>query len=84
MEYKVLIRLYTPEIEDTFDMYIPINKTVGEAAKLMNQIVCNLSPSYPMKERPSIYNRNTGMKYNENFLVRDTDIRNGTELIMII
>ena len=29
MEYKVLIKLYVPEIEKTYDMYIPINKTIS-------------------------------------------------------
>ena len=83
MEYRVLVRLFVPEIEDTYEIYIPINRTVGHIALLLNQLVNNLSGVYPLGKNVLIYNRRTGMPYDRGLLVRDTDIRNGTELIMI-
>ena len=83
MEYRVLIKLFVPEIEDAYEVYIPVNKTVGEVSGLLNQLVNNLSGIYPLKVGVRLYNRYTGVLYNGNLLVRDTDIRNGTELVMI-
>ena len=82
MEYKVLIKLYVPEIENTYEMYIPINRTVGEVVRLMNQIVHNMSEVFPIRENIHLYNRYTNSIYPRNQLIRDTDIRNGTELVM--
>ena len=83
MEYKVYIRLFVPEIEDSYEAFIPINKTVGEITVLLNQLVSNLSGVYPQDKNIILYNRRTGTPYSRGVLVRDTDIKNGTELTMI-
>lgn len=83
MEYKVLIKLLVPEIESTYEMYIPINKTLVEVSKQLNQLVSNMSGVYPVKEVVHLYNRRTGAVYGRNVPIRETDIRNGTELVMV-
>ncbi len=82
MEYKVLIKLFVPEIEEIYEMYIPINKTVGEIAELLTKMINDLSKVYPIKKNVCLCNRYTGIIYEKNNLIRDTDIRNGTELII--
>ena len=82
MEYKVLIKLYVPEIEENYEMYIPVNKYVGELALLLCKIVNDLSKVYPIKNNACLCNRHTGIIYEKNISVRDTNIRNGTELIL--
>lgn len=82
MDYKVLIKLYVPEIEETYEMYIPINKYVGEICGLLSKLVNDLSKVYPVKKNASLCNRRSGLIYEKNSLVRETDIRNGTELIL--
>ena len=39
MDYKVLIRLYVPEIEQNYEVYIPINKTISQVLILLNKLV---------------------------------------------
>ena len=82
MEYKVLIKLFVPEIEETYEMYIPINKTIGEISELLSKLVNDLSKVYPVKNNACLCNRYTGIIYEKQYLIRDTDIRNGTELII--
>ena len=43
MEYKVLIRLYIPEIEQNYEIYIPINKTISQVLVMLNKLVTNIS-----------------------------------------
>lgn len=83
MEYKVEIKLYVPEIEEVYEAFIPVNKTVGEVLLLLSQMVNNLSGIYPLKNDNHLYNRYTGALYSNDTLIRDTDIRNGTELVVI-
>lgn len=83
MEYKVLIKLFVPEIEEYFELFVPINKTIGELTILLNQAISDLSGVYPIKPRVELWNRRTNMYYSYGLLVRDTDIKNGTELVMI-
>ena len=36
MDYKILIKLFLPELEQSFEMYIPVNRTIGQVIELMN------------------------------------------------
>lgn len=81
-EYKVLIKLYVPMIEETYEMYIPINKYVGEIAELLTKIVNDISKVYPHKKNAVLCNRNTGTVYDSKITIRQTDIRNGTKLVL--
>ena len=82
MEYKVLVRVYVPEIEESYEMYIPVNKTIGEILTLLNKMINDLTKVYPATNNADLYNRQTGVIYGRGCLVRDTDIRNGTEIVL--
>lgn len=83
MEYKVLIRLYVPEIEQNYEVYIPINKTISQVLVLLNKLVNNVSgETYPIKNNLKLYNRRTFEQYQLDSVIRNTNIRNGTELVM--
>lgn len=83
MEYKVLIKLFVPEIEHSFEMYIPVNKTVSQVMFLMNKVVNDITlGSYPMKDTLKLINRRSNVQYDLSKLIRDTDIKNGTELVI--
>lgn len=82
MKYKILVKLYVPEIEETYEMYIPINKRIGEIAELLCKLINDLSKVYPIKKNACLCNRHSGIIYEKDKLVRETDIRNGTELVI--
>jgi hypothetical protein len=83
MQYKVLITLYIPEIEEKFEFYIPVNKYVDEVLKILNKAVNEISYGvYPIKDDIKLVNRRTGEVYDKGFYIRNTSIRNGTQLIL--
>lgn len=83
MEYKVLVEIFLPEIEERYEAYIPINKTIGEIVDLLLGLIRNQHDELPNDIKPKLYNRHNYRKYYGKEVVRTTDIRNGTELIMI-
>lgn len=84
MKNKILIELIVPEIEKTYNVYIPINRRIGNVISLLNKSVYELSNGvYKENNKAGLYNRETGTKYNINYLVRATDIRNGTTLVLL-
>ena len=36
MQYKILVQFHIPEIEEEYEAYIPINKTIGEVITASN------------------------------------------------
>ncbi len=82
MLYKVLVKFYVPEIEETYEIYIPINKTIGEISLLLCKLINDISKSYPIKNNARLCNRYTGNLYDRDQIIRNTDIRNGSELVL--
>ena len=83
MDYKILIKLFLPELEQSFEMYIPVNRTIGQVIEFMNKVVNDITLNvYPIKEGLQLMNRRNNTFYEYNDLIRNTNIRNGTELVM--
>jgi len=83
MDYKCLIVLYVPEIGEHYEFYIPVNKHVDEVTKILNKAVNEISFGvYPIKDDINLVNRRTGEVYDKGYYVRNTTIKNGTQLII--
>lgn len=84
MNNKVLIKLYAPEFGLTFDTYIPVNYLVWKINKLLAKCIGDLSDyAIDLKKEFLLINKQTSEIYKNNIAIRDTDIRNGTELIIM-
>lgn len=84
MKNKVLIKLLVPEIDEEFDIFLPINKRIGNIILLVIKSIMEIRVgSYNLSSSSSLYNRETGQRYSEQSLVRETDIRNGSNLILM-
>ena len=74
--------LYVPEIEEEYELYIPINKTIGEISLLLCKTVNDISKVFLVKSSACLCNKQTGLIYDKNLLVRETDIKNGSKIIL--
>lgn len=84
MNNKVLIELIVPEIEEKYNIFIPVNRRIGNIIILLNKAINEITNgNFIINNDRILYNRFTGKKYLINDLVRHTDIRNGTKLVMI-
>ena len=84
MENKVLVKLYVPELDTTFDLYIPINEIVWKITKMLVKSVSDLtSNNIDGNKEFILLNKTTTRIYNSNEIIINTDIRNGTELVLI-
>lgn len=81
---KILIELYIPLIEESYDLYIPINKKLGTIKKLIEEGLVELTDNgYTIKEESNFYSKETGQIYDVNKSVRETDLKNGSRIILI-
>ena len=81
---KVLVTIYLPLISEKYDVWIPVNKKLYNVIILLTKGVNEInSQYYQMKKIPIMYNKLTGISYDLNCYVKDTDISNGTEIILI-
>ena len=81
---KVFIIVEVPLIEQRYEVYIPIGKKIHKVTSILSKAISELSGGhYPIKADAALYSKATGRAYNINLTVKDTDIRNGSEVILI-
>lgn len=84
MNNKVLINVEIPEIDGSFDIFIPVNELVWRVSKLVIKSISDLTGIALNPQEPYIFiNKNNNKVYENNEIILNTDIRNGTELITI-
>lgn len=81
---KVLVKLYVPMIEGQYDIWIPLNKRVYNVINLLVKLVNEFTDGYYVpREMPILYNKLTAEQYDVNLTVKEADIQNGTEILLI-
>lgn len=81
---KVLIKLNFIEIDETFDIFIPVNEVVWKAKKILIKAASDITQtSLNMEHDYIMMNAETNEVYDNNQIIYDTNIRNATEIIMI-
>lgn len=84
MNNKVLVEVVVPVLEESYDVYIPINRKVGNVIGLLSKIISDLSGGYFVaNETNSLYSGDNGDRYPVNTYIFDTDIRNGSKIILM-
>ena len=84
MNNKVIVKLIVPEIDITYDIFIPVNELVWKVKKLIAKSIFDLTNGAinPNAEY-TLINKTTSIPYNNNDVIINTDIRNATELIFL-
>ena len=81
---KILVRIYVPVMGKQYDVKLPLNRKIGNTIVLLLKGINELSlANYEPEIAPALYNKNTGISYDYQAVIKDTDIKNGTELILI-
>ena len=81
---KILIELEVPLIEKSYDLYIPINKTLGTIKQLIEEALVEITDNaYDSKPDTNFYSKETGEMYDINKTVRETNLQNGSRIILI-
>lgn len=84
MNNKVLVDVYVPLIEQEFNLFIPVNRKIGLIKKIIGNSVVELSDgNYQVDTELNLYNKETNRIYNDDIYLINTDIRNGSKLMLL-
>lgn len=84
MNNKILINVYVPVLNSAYDFLIPVQLQVFEVTELIKRAVAELSegrfiPSYDT----ALAFRETGTVCDINDIVFESEIKNGTKLMLV-
>ena len=77
---KLFVNLYVLILDKHFELFLPVDEKVGNIVKLLDK---SLLEMYTEKRDFCLLNLYSGNLYKNNDIVRNTDIQNGTRLILI-
>lgn len=81
---KVLVEVYVPVLENSFDFFIPLQSQMSEVLELMKKGVVELTDGVFISDETScICHRDSGAIININKSVLELGIRNGSRLMLI-
>lgn len=81
---KVLIKLEVPELNKVYDIYLSSNELVWKTNKLILKVISELNDDLiNPSDNYVLLNKNSNTIYNSNIFIKDTDIINGSELVLL-
>lgn len=80
---KLLISIYVPSIEQTYDLFIPINKKLGTIKKCLIKSISELSNGLFKEQKYMFFDIDTGKEYKDDVFVKDSGIKNGARIMII-
>ena len=84
MNDKVLVKLDVFGLDETYDVFIPVNELVWKIKAMLAKCVSDLEYlQFNPTDDYLIVNKKTGNIYNNNEIIINTDIRNGSELLLM-
>lgn len=84
IENKVLVSVNVPMLEKKYDIYFPVNRKISNVIKMIKSSLVQLSQgSFDIGKDYVLYNQENGEPYDMNILVRESNIRNGSNVILL-
>lgn len=83
MNNKVLVYLEIPEINCSFDVFIPVNEVVWKIKNMLIKAASDLIDVNLGSHEYILVNKLNGKIYKNNDLFINTDIRNTEELLLL-
>lgn len=80
---KVNVELIVPSIGKRYDIFIPVNKTVGEVIVILNKIIDEMTRCFPISNKLALFDVLENIIYEPNVEIINTKIRNGSILVLI-
>ena len=83
MNNKVLVKLLVPELNSSFDIFLPVNELIWKIKKMLVKSISDLTNiKLNSKTDYVLINAISGTCYSDNITIRTTDIRNASILIL--
>lgn len=84
MNNKLLINIYVPLMEKDYDLFIPINKTVGAVKQLIINSIIDLTYGiYKPNDKLELYIKKDGSLLKNDEYIKELNIGNGEKIILM-
>lgn len=83
MNFRVYIILEIPLIEKKYELLVPIDRRIHEIIEILKNNIPQLKTNYYKDNSPVLYNKANGEIYDMNLIIKNSNIKTGTRLLLI-
>ena len=84
MNTKVLVEIYVPDLDITYNVFIPASRKVANVIIDLVKGLAELSDgAYPIGNNHALMNGNTCEIYKNDLNIKDAGIKNGAKLLLV-
>ena len=81
---KLLIKVEYPMINQEYELFVPINKTVAKILNLIQKGILEMNTDFiPKKSDIGLYIKETGELLPMNQIIKNTNVKNGETLVIL-
>jgi hypothetical protein len=82
--HKILVEIYNPASNNTYDVFIPLKSPVYEVVYLLTHTISDLSQGhYKATEQTVLCDRMTGNVFDINRTFEELSLKNGSKLMLL-
>ena len=83
MDFRVYITLEVPILDTSYELLVPIDRRIHDLIEILRENIKELKENYYQTKIPNIFNKSNGELYDMNLIIKDSDIKTGTRLILM-
>ena len=80
---KILVIISVPMLEEEYDVYIPVSKSIKVTIELIVKTINELSLGYFPLKKDCVLLSSNGEMFDKNYTIKDCGIKNGDKLILV-
>ena len=70
-------------MDTSFELLVPIDRRIHDLVTILKKAIPELNDGYYQNNTPNIYNKSSGEMYEINTLIKGSNIKTGTRLVLI-
>lgn len=83
MDFRVYVIVETPILDKRYEILVPIDRRIHELISVLKKTIPELSVNYYQNHLPHLYNKSSGEEYDLNAIIKNSNIKTGTRLLLI-
>ena len=83
MNNKIIVKVYVPSLDNSYDAFISINLNIFETTKLIINSINELIDGITIDDQARLYYKDNGEELEIDKIVKDTKLRNGSKLVLL-
>lgn len=83
MDFRVFVVIEAPILDKRYELFVPVDRRIHDLIGILKKTLPELSKDYYERNNPNLYNKSSGKVYDLNLIIKNTDIKMGTRLILL-